>query len=337
LKLRTVLAGLLCSLASFVVAPSNATAGEVCEDAGILDASLITDVCWDCMFPLKIAGVTLASGDMPNPPDASSDTICVCDTDGLPAPGVVMSMWEPARLIEFPRQAGCSSVLGGIKMGFDPMFMGGQHEDEEEGQSFYHYHYYSFPLFVILQLFSPSSCHDGFLDLDMMYLSEIDPTWNNTALAYYTAPESAMVANPIAATACMADAVAATTGYPIDSLFWCAGSWGSIYPLAGFQNGFGGVVKDSSLLATRVLAALHRKGFARQTMGSKAQCKPVINPIIPKSQYKFSMMYPRPETDRAHVIGESTLRWGQNRTIPGVAHTPVYLLWRLNDCCNTLM
>ncbi|QCF28145.1 TraU family protein [Hydrocarboniclastica marina] len=311
-------------------------AAAVCEDAQIIDESLITDVCWDCLFPLKIAGVTLQTGERENPPEASSSSVCSCSPNGIPEPGLVMSMWEPTRLIEFPRQAGCSSVLGGVSLGFDKLNVGGQPDDTKTGKSYYHYHYYSFPLFMIMQLFSSSSCHDGWIDLDLMYFSEIDPAWNNSSFAFFTTPESAMVANPIASAACPADAAAATAGYPLNSLFWCAGSWGSIYPLSGIQNGAGGVLRDTSLLSTRLIASLHRKGFARQTMGEAAQCEPIINPMLPKTQYKMSMMYPRAETERAHVIGESTVRWGLGRTIPGVASTPVYLLWRLNDCCNTL-
>lgn len=331
---RTLLTFLLAFVGMATTTQSAIAA--VCEDANIIGESMITDVCWDCLFPLKIAGVTLQTGERENPLEASSNTVCTCSPNGVPMPGLVMSMWEPARLIEFPRQAGCSSVLGGVSLGFDSLNLGGQPDDTKTGKSFYHYHYYSFPLFIIMQMFSPSSCHDGYVDLDMMYMSEIDPTWNNSQLAFFTTPESAMVANPIASLACPADAAAATAGFPLSGLFWCAGSWGNIYPLSGVQVGAGGVLRDTSLLATRVLAALHRKGFARQTMGEGAQCKPTINPMLPKTQYKMALMYPRAETERAHVIGESTVRWGLGRTIPGVATTPVYMLWRLNDCCNTL-
>ena len=318
-----------------MIASAPHTVAEVCEDAEILGTSLITNVCWDCMFPLKIAGVTLAAGDRSNPPESTSQALCSCTRNGIPEPGVVMSMWEPARLVEFPRQAGCSPTLGGVQLGADPQFIGGKKQGAIE-TSYYHYHYFSFPLFVIMELFSPSSCHDGYLDIDLMYLSEIDPTWNNSELAFFLTPEAAMVSNPIAGAACPADAVAATAGWPLDSLWWCAGSWGSMYPLSGVKFGSHGVIRSSSLFNARVLASLHRKGFARKTMGNGALCEPKIEPMIPKSQYKFSLMYPRAETDRAHVLGESVARWGLGRTIPGVSTTPVYLNWRLNDCCNTL-
>ena len=54
-----------------MIASAPHTVAEVCEDAEILGTSLITNVCWDCMFPLKIAGVTLAAGDRSNPPEST--------------------------------------------------------------------------------------------------------------------------------------------------------------------------------------------------------------------------------------------------------------------------
>ncbi|VDB02534.1 hypothetical protein BANRA_05466 [Klebsiella pneumoniae] len=130
----------------------------------------------------------------------------------------------------------------------------------------------------MLDLFIKQTCNaDGYMDLDIMYMSELDPTWNNDELAFFTNPEAAAVANPIAAAACTADAVSSTAGKPLKQLFWCAGSWGTLYPFSGNQNGGKGVIRDSSLLSTRVLAALHRRGLAWKTMGSEAMCRGVIN------------------------------------------------------------
>jgi conjugal transfer pilus assembly protein TraU len=97
-------------------------------------------------------------------------------------------------------------------------------------------------------------------------------------------------------------------------------------------------VKETSLWATRSLAALHRRGLARRTMGNDALCGAPIAPFMPKTQYKFSMFFPVPETTRGHAIGESTLRWGiskhgTERTIPAVGEDHLYILWRWNDCC----
>ena len=321
----------------FILLFSNTSkAAGSCENADIISGKLITDVCWDCIYPIRIAGIPVSpDGDIPS--EAASSPLCACDNAGIPQPGVVTSMWEPARLIEIQRTPGCSSVLNGADFGFDPTFIGSTGNGEFDGGdgSFYHYHYYSFPLLSILELFAKPTCSsDGFSDLDIMYLSEVDATWNNSELAFFTHPEASVVSNPLATAACSADAIASTAGNPLSSMFWCAGSWGNMYPFSGHSNGGKGIIKDSSLLKARLLSALHRRGLSWKTMGEDTLCEAKVHPTLPKTQYKFSMMYPVAESNSDHVIGESTLGWGAGRLIPGVANTPVYLTWRWTDCCN---
>ena len=90
-----------------------------------------------------------------------------------------------------------------------------------------------------------------------MYLSEIDPTWNNDGVAFFLNPEAALFANPIAIAACAVDCTSATVGVDTaaDSMFWCAGCWGNLYPLTGNIASKGSPPRDSSLLATRATAA----------------------------------------------------------------------------------
>lgn len=320
------------------LASQQAVADVGCHDAQIIGPKLITDICWSCIFPIKIAGVAISGGGGHVPQGAVNTPLCMCtDNQGVPRPGVTTSMWEPARLIEFQRVPGCSSVLNGMRFPFDRTNQGshGDGGKDASDSSFMHYHYYSFPVMQMLDMFVKQSCNpDGFVDLDIMYLSELDPTWNNDELAFFTNPEAAAVANPAALIACAADAAASTARRPINQMFWCAGAWGGIYPLSGNNNGGKGVIQDSSLLKTRVLAALHRRGLAWGTMGNDTLCGGRIRPTLPKTQYKFTMIHPVPETESDHVIGESTLKWGMGRKIPAVGEDPIYMIWRWNDCCS---
>jgi hypothetical protein len=51
-----------------------------CPDAELFSAKLITDICWACLFPIRIAGLSIGGGERP---DAASDqVVCVC-SDGL--------------------------------------------------------------------------------------------------------------------------------------------------------------------------------------------------------------------------------------------------------------
>lgn len=114
---------------------------------------------------------------------------------------------------------GCSSVLNGVRFPFDRTNQGHHGMGDMDGGdgSFMHYHYYAFPLMVMLDLFiKQASNPDGYMDLDIMYMSELDPTWNNNELAFFSNPEAAAVANPIAAAACTADAVSVTAGKPLN-------------------------------------------------------------------------------------------------------------------------
>ena len=311
-----------------------------CPDSGLLTGKLITDICWECIFPIRVAGLTLGRrGSVP--PDASDKKLCLCeDAAGTPKPGFVVSMWEPARIIELVRTPGCSPALGGIRLPMDRRFLATTgNADRDSGDiSMYHYHYYSFPLLIMMDLFVEDRCSaDGYMDFDLLYLSELDPTWSNSELAFFTNPEVAAVANPIAQAACSADALAAAGGYPLRGLFWCAGSWGSLYPLSGNQATVGDMVRDTSLLATRATAALHRRGLAWRTMGNDALCRGRLDPMFPKTQYRASMFWPVPETRSNHVIGQSTLIWGMGRQIPAIGEDAVILMWRWNDCCTDFL
>jgi conjugal transfer pilus assembly protein TraU len=330
-----VVAGLLAAL--LVMGRAHATDTR-CPDAEVLSAKLITDVCWACLFPVKIAGLELFRSDKP---DRASDAwFCTCDDHlGVPHFGMAVGMWEPARIIEAVHSPRCSPTLGGIRLPIGSRRLlgtaGGRSDDAGDG-AFFNYHWFAFPLLIILELIWEDRCNaDGYVDIDLMYLSELDPTWNNSELAFFTNPEAAAFANPVAQAACLTDGVAATAGNPIDELFWCAGTWGFLYPFAGKQAD-GSRVRESSLTVARSLAALHRRGLARRTMGNDAMCNAPIDLFIPKSQYKITQFYPLPETQRAHVIGESPFRWGQWRSIAGTGESHVYMLWRWNDCCATL-
>ncbi len=316
----------------------SAHADPGCQDAQVISGKLITDICWDCVFPIRVAGIPMNAGSDTPPSKAVDSPLCLCQDDlGVPHPGITTSMWQPARLVEFQRVPGCSSVLNGVRFPFDRINQGNHQKGGKQGMqgTFMHYHYYAFPLLTMLDLFTNPGCvSDGYLDLDMMYMSEVDPTWNNDELAFFANPEAAAVANPLAIAACPADAVSSTAGNPIDSLFWCAGSWGLLYPLSGNQYTMSSVVKNTSLLKVKVLAALHRRGLAHRTMGDDAMCEGMIDVTLNKEMYKYTLLYPIPETHDAHVTGESTFTWGMGRTIPAIGQDLIYTIWRWNDCCN---
>ena len=326
IKSTAVVTALLVSLYS-------GSCGARCEKADLLSSKLITDVCWDCIFPLVVARVKIGSSSGDVPAGATDKYMCACrDHSGMNTPGIATSFWEPARLIEFQTRPGCMSALnmdlGSSGSGnFSRVRTGtpGLNSGAAGDLAFYHYHYYAFPLLEMLNMFTGIRCgSDGYNDFDLMYMSELDPTWDDPDLAFFVNPEAALVANPVAESYCMADSISSTV------------KWGGIYPLSGYVHMPSSRIKTVSLLTARVLASLHRRGLAFRTMGSDAMCRAVVDPMPVKGQYRFNMIYPVPETHKSHVMGESVLGWGGARFIPGVAENPVFMIFRWHDCCNTL-
>jgi conjugal transfer pilus assembly protein TraU len=310
-----------------------------CPDSNLFGPKLFTDVCWSCLFPIRLLGMTIGSGDRPT--GASNRILCSCDNAlGIPVPGIAAGMWTPARLVEIVRKPYCSPTLGGRTLYSNARLYGARQALTLDGndKSFYQYHYFAFPLFAVMELFVQPSCNaGGYTNLDLMYMSELDPTWNNDVVAFFLSPEAALFANPIAVSACAADCTAASVGVNTgsDSMFWCAGCWGHLYPLTGNLATKTSPPRDTSLLATKATAALHRRGLAWKTFGNDALCGGSIYPMIPKSQYRMSMMYPIAEAAGkcCHPIGQSTFLWGEWRNIPAVGEDFVYMLWRYTDCC----
>lgn len=341
LRLRSPLFAALLSIVGFsLFYTPKAYADPGCQDSGLISGKLFSDICWSCILPIRVAGIPLGGSRKDMPSGASKKVLCACDDElGLPKPGVTTSMWEPARLVEFQRVPGCSSVLGGHRMFPGNRINQGNHGREYEASdgTFVHYHYYAFPLLFMLDLFAGGECNaGGYMDLDLMYLSELDPTWNIDALSFFTTPEAATVANPLATLACIPDAISVNAGgEPIDRMFWCAGSWGTLYPLSGHVMSSSGIIHASSLLKVRVLAALHRRGLAWKTMGDEGLCGGEIYPMLPRSQYKYTITYPIAETDSSHTAGESTLIWGNSRKYPGI-EDPIYTIFRWKDCCQPI-
>lgn len=319
----------------------GAADGPLCPDADIW-SGLLDKVCWSCMLPIKIMGQPMGSSGMAmdTPDGASTSAVCVCpDIFNVPTPGMPLGLWAPARLVESVRVPYCSPIAGGTRFKSSARLLGGSRSAPSTDSSeltFFNYHYWYFPLYTMLDIFLIPECRgDGYIDLDIGYLSELDPTWNDDELAFFLSPETAVFANPIAIASCAADAVASTAGNPIETMYWCAGSWGNMYPMTGHVPYDSSPVRTSSLITARSLAALHRRGLARKTMGDDAICGSYVHPMIPKSQYRFQQFYPAAEADGTccHSIGASTFAWGEWRTYPGKGEDFVNLVWRYMDCC----
>ncbi len=315
-----------------------------CPDAKLFEGGALTSVCWSCFFPITIAGVPLGDGgpSMRNLPEGRAASECTCPGHfGYPTEGVTEGMWQPTRLVEIVRQPFCSPSLGGKSLSeaarseYGVALTGGPggHARSHDQASYYNAHLFDFPVARMIGQIADAVCTTSVSDdFDLSYLSELDPSWNNDELALYTHPEAVLFASLPAQSACIADAAAASAWQPLNALFWCAGSWGPLYPWSG-HVAEGSPVRDSSLAAARFLSALSRRGLVWKSIGQDAVCGAHPWPTLVKTQHKLQMLFPDAERDRNHWIGESTFRWGEWRNRPAVGEDFVYLDWNWRDCC----
>lgn len=328
---------------------SGSNQSLVCPDAEIFGAKLITGICWNCIFPITLAGGVMKLGDPDEqkaPEDANDRPTCACPSnpmDPIPLPGLAVSFWEPARIIEVVRTPFCMASFGGTKIKDSWRGMGTKGlnvepgNDTQTGSAKAHVHYMAFPILAMMNMLLDATCNpDGYVDPDLLYVTELDPTWSSDELALLTNFETMLFANPVALAACAVDAAASTAGYPMQKLFWCAGTWGTVYPMTGNDPNSVSRPVTSSLFATRMLAKLHRLGLARKYTGSETLCRAPFHPTLHKTQYKMSTLFPIVESRQNHWIGESSFKWGEWRNIPAAGEDHLYMLYRFNDCCFRL-
>ena len=297
----------------------------------------ITDVCWDCIFPISI-GSTKLLGSRPDT-DNPSSPICSCPAPP-PAPirvGIAVGFWEPARLVDVTRDPGCFVNLGGLDLGSSlPAGRGSTHRRESGGRgSMWQAHWYVYPLLAWLGIVSDVAClsESGF---DIAYITELDPLWQDDELTFLINPEAVLFGNAIAQAACAADCVAAAAGRPLDALFWCAGCQGGMYPLDGRVQAHVGGTQASLLIAERFAYKLHREFVARGTAGPAALCQPYPMPVMRKSQYRAQMTQPIPATHGPLACpppGASTVLYEAGREFPVRGEDFGWLFWRKRNCC----
>jgi len=319
---------------------STAMAGGLCHGRFI---NPITDINWINMFPISIAGIPIGKGS-PLLPDTSRDKgrapNCFCPIPLPPfvRPGLPIAFWEPVRLSEVVRKPLCFPSLGGLDVGAAVSMLlpnGSRSLKKERGmrESFYQVHWLANPLLFILNIIKDIAClqHESF---DVLYLTEFDPTWDDSELAAILNPDALLFANPIAQAACAADCVAATAYLPLDPLFWCAGCQGGLYPFTGHVDDHTGGVMASLLLTERFQAKMHRELLASISSISYGQCFPYPFPIVLKSQYRYQLALPiRQIILPSQPFGRSTLLIAPLKEFPVAGEDFVWQSWRKRDCC----
>lgn len=316
----------------------------------------ITDICWSCMFPIKVAGKTIASNGSQedyDSMDGKGGNVCACGEFPKTKIGMQTSFWEPTHIVETVRHPFCMVSLGGV--GWDKSvggsidenseigkWFGGSHkpsadQTDQSNDTFYQAHWIKNPVVYILEVLLDSDCLESG-SFDVGWLTELDPTWKNSALSLLQSPDAALFANPVAQAVCAADCVKANVGFPAKSLFWCAGCLGSIYPYTGFISSAPSPVQAAKLMTARMQSKMHRDLAAVTGAGERGLCGLRLQPLMDKRQYKISMTYPiaaRKDLGGkcCEPIGRTTLVRDVGKSFPYKGQDFAYQVYRKRDCC----
>ncbi|ARW85429.1 conjugal transfer pilus assembly protein TraU [Aeromonas salmonicida] len=308
--------------------PARASAVE-CEGNFV---NPITDVCWECIFPISIGSIPISPGIAPDTSNPASP-IQICPMGIFYRIGLAIGYWEPMALTDVTRAPYCMVNLGGMSLGIGKVGSGtaGQSDKTAPG-AFYHVHWYKYPLTYWLSIITSMGCLQGG-DMDIGYLSELDPTWNDSSIAIVLSPEAMLFNNVIAQGACAADAIASAVDKPIEALFWCAGSHGSMYPFTGYVSNEFSPMQSSILLSERMAFKLHRQGMVMNSVGKdKAVCFEYPSAIVPKERWRYQMVNVHPDVASCHPFGRTTTVWGTGHNMPNDRKNFGYLMWRKRNC-----
>ncbi len=308
-----------------------ASADSACEGRFV---NPITDICWSCIFPLSLGSIKVSQGKVPDTANPSMPIqICPAPPPLFRRIGLAIGYWEPMALTDVTRSPGCMVNLGFSLPAFGKTAQGTAKKDEKQvNGAFYHVHWYKYPLTYWLNIITSLGCLEGG-DLDIAYLSEIDPTWTDSSLTTILNPEAVIFANPIAQGACAADAIASAFNMPLDVLFWCAGSQGSMYPFNGWVSNESSPLQSSLLVSERMAFKLHRQGMIMETIGkNNAVCNEYPSPILPKERWRYQMVNMYPDSGQCHPFGRSVTRWETGKNPPNTKKNFGYLMWRKRNC-----
>lgn len=308
-------------------------ASAKCNDGSMVNP--VTDVVWDCIFPISIAGIPLDMGNHP-PDNDKSGFFCHCAGRGPLGLGFLVSFWEPARMMDTVKDPFCFPALGldlpNVSTGIGYSGGGAYTPQGVGNMAFQHYHYYITPMWAVLNLFTDIPCISDETQFDVAMVSEVRPDWHNDFTAAMLFPETAIMANPATVLACVADAAAAAVQRPIDALYWCMGAWGTTYPATGHITAKDYVAANAGI-AAKAMFVNARTGL----LGDRAvnYCGTSYMPMWVKSHWRIQEVDPVRD-NRCHAIGHPGILWTsrKNKTVGGDNFS--WLLFRKVECCVTI-
>ena len=294
----------------------------------------ITDVCWKCLFPLSIGNIEVVKGSLHDTPNPESPIGSCPTASGILRPGLNIGYWEPMAVTDVTDTPYCLVNLGGTKLNLGRnVSRGGRHVvGNGQQKAFFHVHWYKYPLIYWLNLLTSVGCLEHG-DFDIAYLSELDPTWQDSEMSFLMSPEAALFANPVAASSCAADAASSTLEkLPLDSLFWCAGSQGTHYPMTGHVTSPLSPVQTALLLTERMNYRMHREPPFLMDTSATSLCREQRFGKLPKSRYRYEMVNTIADGKNCFPSGHSTLSFETQKINMYNPDQYGFLVWRKRNC-----
>ena len=323
LKLSAFLSGLFFTVTVFSKSP--------CQGHFV---NPLTDIDWQGLFPMTIGSSPVIPGQAPDTENPASP-VCTCPASVGVRVGLTLGYWEPFALVDVTATPYCLVNIG-TELSLTQVGRGGEGDPTTASgrNAFYWVHWYHYPVMEWLNVITSTACFTAH-EFDIGYLSELDPLWNDSELAFILHPEAALFTSLLAQAACAADVAASMTGLPIDHLFWCMGAQGSSYPMTGFVQDKKSLLDAAVLEAERINFKLHREGLVWDSVGedSPAICMDHVTPILPKSRYRYEQVNIIPDAGSVHPFGELTATWEAGHHAISDGDNVGFLLWRKKNCC----
>lgn len=304
----------------------------------------ITDVNWNGMFPVRVGGIRWGSipkdtYGMERVDDSlNKSPICICP---LPPPlpprmGIPIQIWVPAYLTENVKTPWCFPSIG---TGFpnpapgygDGQNSSGSSKGDKEWTAQQAHFFYFVPTKILDILIDFACLEMKTADFDLVYMTEVDPLWQDDSLAMLIQPESILFANIIAQAACIADGVSTSVaGLPLSPLFWCSGSSGSLYPLTGHSE-TNDNIEASLHISHKLMAKISRELIVHDWATSL--CGPLPMPMFIKTNFKWQIAKPA-RGSQCIPAGRTGLLWESMKNPPTrMSDNFLFILFTKRRCC----
>lgn len=329
-KAKFKIAGLVL-VAFLALYPQKAEAICTVEPTQLMTSLL--KLCWGCMLPISLAGVQVAQGPMPDPLGSFGSPVCFCPFPPpiFVRPGVPFSYFEATRMIDSVKDPFCFVGLGISMPELVSSMKGTKGDGNDRQRTYFQSHYYIYPVLEVLGVFIDVLCLSMGSGLDIGYITEVDPLWQDDQLSALISPEALLFANPVSNLACIADSISAQANVALDPLFWCKGSWGNAYPLTGNTN-TKDYVEDAASVASTMIYKMHRQLLLWGSFGQAGLCSEFPMPIWKKGAYRLQIIAPIPHPI-GMAIGQSGILWSFAKNLPSGGDNFSFILFRKKECC----